>query len=176
MSEIMNEVARPSLKQLATVLVLGVERIKNVAKKPIVGQAYDPKAINWDAVDAFITNRLERTGYDSLEAVYAAALEVEETVRVAGGASKAMLDIEGSTTTPARKSELAAGDVITEKATGENFEVCYVNETIVVYKPISAEGKVTLSHAIGNRIFNNKFAKVVAEATTTDEVNAEVTE
>ena len=163
MSEIMYEGARPSLKQLATVLDLGVERVKNVAKKPIDGQVYDPKAINWDAVDAFVTNRLERTGYDSLEAVYAAALEVEETVRVAGGASKVMLDIEGSTTTPARKAELAIGDTITEKATGENFKVDFVNETIVVYSPISAEGKVTLSHAIGNRIFNNKFTKANTE-------------
>lgn len=162
MSEIMYEGARPSLKQLATVLDLGVERVKNVAKKPIDGQVYDPKAINWDAVDAFVTNRLERTGYDSLEAVYAAALEVEETVRVAS-ASKTMLDIEGSTTTPARKAELAVGDTITEKATGENFKVDFVNETIVVYSPISAEGKVTLSHAIGNRIFNNKFTKATAE-------------
>ncbi len=160
MSEIMNEVARPSLKQLAVVLDVQVERIRNVARKPIVGQAYDPKAINWDAVDTFITNRLERTGYESLEAVYEAALEVEVAVRAAGGSSKVMLDIEGSTTTPARKSELAAGDIITEKASGENFKVDYVNDTIVVYSPISAEGKITLSHAIGNRIFNNKFAKV----------------
>ena len=164
MSEIMNEVARPSLKQLAVVLDVQVERIKNVAKKPVPGVAYDPKNINWDAVDTFVTNRLERTGYESLEDVYAAALEVEVTTRVAGGASKVMLDIEGSTTTPARKAELAEGDLITEKATGETFEVCYVNETIIVYKPISAEGKITLSHAIGNRIFNNKFAKVTGEA------------
>ena len=160
MSEKNFEVARPSLKQLAVVLDIQVERIRNVAKKPIVGQAYDPKAINWDAVDAFITNRLERTGYESLEAVYEAALEVEVAVRVAGGSSKVMLDIEGSTTTPARKVELAAGDTITEKATGEIFKVDYVNETIIVYSPISEEGKTTLSHAIGNRIFNNKFAKV----------------
>lgn len=159
MSEIMNEVARPSLKQLAVVLDLQVERIRNVAKKPIVGQAYDPKAINWDAVDAFITNRLERTGYDSLEAVYEAALAVEVTIK-APGSSKTMLEVEGSTTTPARKSDLQAGDIIVEKATGEKFEVCYTNETIVVYKPINEEGKITLSHAIGNRIFNNKFEKV----------------
>ena len=164
MSEIMNEVARPSLKQLAVVLDVQVERIRNVAKKPIVGQAYDPKAINWDAVETFITNRLDRTGYESVEAVYEAALDVEVAVRAAGGSSKVMLDIEGSTTTPARKVELAVGDIITEKATGENFEVCYTNETIVVYKPISEEGKITLSHAIGNRIFNNKFAKAT-EAT-----------
>lgn len=162
MSEKNFEVARPSLKQLAVVLDLQVERIKNVAKKPIVGEAYDPKAINWDAVDAFVTNRLERTGYGSLEEVYAAACEVEVATRVAGGASKVMLEVEGSTTTPARKSDLLVGDIITEKATGENFEVCFVNETIVVYHPIVEEGKIALSHAIGNRIFNNKFAKLTA--------------
>ena len=113
MSEIMNEVARPSLKQLAVVLDVQMDRIRSVAKKPIVGQAYDPKAINWDAIETFISNRLERTGYDSIEDVFAAALEVEDAKPArAAKAEIAMLDVEGSETTPARKIEVNAGDTI----------------------------------------------------------------
>ena len=160
MSEQKNVVARPTLKQLAVVLDLQVERLRNVAKKPIVGEAYDPKATNWDAIDAFITNRLERTGYASLEEVYAAAAEVEITTTSRGTGSKIqMLDIEGSLTTPDRKCALVPGDIIVEKKSGAEFVVDYTNATIVVFKPVSAEGKETLSHAIGNRIFNNKYAK-----------------
>lgn len=161
MSELnITEVARPSLKQLATVLDVQIERIRNVAKKPVVGQAYDPTAINWDAVDTFVTNRLERTGYDTLEDVYAAALEVEvTTVTRSSGNKIEALDIEGSTTTPSRKCELVAGDTIIEKKTGAEYLVDYVNATIIVIKPFSLEGKETLSHAIGNRIFNNKYSK-----------------
>lgn len=161
MSETLKTVeAMPTLKQIATVLDLPVERVRNVAKKPIIGQAYDPKAINWDALNAFVGNRLERTGYESVEAVYEAAKEVEITVATRGtGAKIQMLDIEGSETTPSRKCELNAGDIITEKKSGTDFVVDYVNATIVVIKPISADGKETLSHAIGNRIFNNKYAK-----------------
>lgn len=152
--------ARPTLKQLATVLDVQIERIRNVAKKPIVGQAYDPTAINWDAVDTFVKNRLERTGYETLEEVYAAALEVEVVTVSRGTGSKIeALDIEGSETTPSRKCELVAGDTIIEKKTGAEYLVDYVNATIVVFKPFSIEGKETLSHAIGNRVFNNKYSK-----------------
>lgn len=161
MSELNNMMeAKPSLKQIATVLDVQIERIRNVAKKPIVGQAYDPTAINWDAVGAFVTNRLERTGYDTLEDVYNAALDVEVTTVTRGsGAKIEALDIEGSTTTPTRKCELVAGDTIVEKKTGAEYLVDYVNATIIVFKPFSTEGKETLSHAIGNRIFNNKYSK-----------------
>lgn len=168
MSEIMNEVARPSLKQLAVVLDVQMDRIRSVAKKPIVGQAYDPKAINWDAIETFISNRLERTGYDSIEDVFAAALEVEDAKPArAAKAEIAMLDVEGSETTPARKIEVNAGDTIYEKKTGTEYKVEFVNETIVVFSPISLEGKLTLSRSIGNRNFNSKFTTnkpVIAEA------------
>lgn len=160
MSEAKLVEAMPTLKQIATVLGVQVERVRSVAKKPIVGQAYDPKATNWDAIKAFIGNRLERTGYDTVEDVLAAALDVEITVASRGtGAKIQMLDIEGSVTTPSRRCELNPGDIIVEKKSGAEFVVDYVNATIVVIKPISAEGKETLSHAIGNRIFNNKYAK-----------------
>lgn len=169
MSEIMNEVARPSLKQLAVVLDVQMDRIRAVAKKPIAGQVFDPKAINWDAIDAFITNRLERTGYESVEEVYEAALLVEDAKPArAAKAEIAMLDVEGSTTTPARKIDINAGDTIYEKKTGAEFVVDYVNATIVVFSPISTEGKLTLSRSIGNRNFNSKFTTskpVVVEAT-----------
>lgn len=150
-------VAMPTLKQIAVVLDCQVERVRSVAKKPIPGEAYDPSKINWSAVEAFIGNRLDKTGYDSVEAVLDAAKEVEVTTRAVGQATK-MLEVEGSTTTPERKLDVKAGDVIVDKKKGIEYEVDYVNPTITVYHPISETGALTLSNAIGNRNFNSKFA------------------
>lgn len=150
-----------SLKQIAIVLDCPVERIRNIAKKPIVGQPYDPKAINWDAVDNFIKARLEKSGYESVDEVYDAAAEVEIATKSAGGHTVEMLAVDGSETTPKRKVDLVAGDFIAKKGTGERYVVDFVNDTIIVYSSVEcSEGKITLSHAIGNRIFNNKFNKV----------------
>ena len=173
-----------TLKQLATVLGVPMERIRTVARKPITGQLYDPKAINWDAIDAFVSNRLERTDFDSIEEVYEAAAQVvTSTGRALGGsaAPKKMLkaidvagyDEDGTAivceiaTTPERKGDLAVGDLITEKKTGVKCEVVYVDETIVAYKAITDHDEDTyvLTHSIGNRNFNSKF--VVGEYTPT---------
>lgn len=173
----MNEVARPSLKQLATVLDIAMDRIRSVAKKPITGQLYDPKAINWDAIDTFVANRLERTGYDSVEAVYEAALLVEDAKPArAAKAEQVMLDVEGNETTPARKIEVNAGDTIYEKKTGAEFKVEFVNPTIVVFSPISAEGKLTLSRSIGNRNFNSKFTLTKPAVVESESEDFEVAE
>ena len=187
-----------TLKQLATVLGVPMERIRTVARKPITGQPYDPKAINWDAIDAFVSNRLARTDFDSVEEVYAAAAEVvTSTGRALGGsaAPKKMLkaidvagyDENGSAilceiaTTPERKGNLIVGDLITEKKTGVKCEVVYTDETIVVYKAIAEHDEDTfvLTHSIGNRNFNSKFVigeyvpAPAAEAEESDTEDAE---
>lgn len=184
-----------TLKQLATVLGVPMERIRTVARKPITGQPYDPKAINWDAIDAFVSNRLARTDFDSVEEVYAAAAEVvTSTGRALGGsaAPKKMLkaidvagyDEDGAAilceiaTTPERKGNLSVGDLITEKKTGVKCEVVYVDETIVVYKAIAEHDEDTyvLTHSIGNRNFNSKFVigeYVPAPAAKAEEADTE---
>ena len=187
-----------TLKQLATVLGVPMERIRTVARKPITGQPYDPKAINWDAIDAFVSNRLARTDFDSVEEVYAAAAEVvTSTGRALGGsaAPKKMLkaidvagyDEDGAAilceiaTTPERKGNLSVGDLITEKKTGVKCEVVYTDETIVVYKAIAEHDEDTfvLTHSIGNRNFNSKFVigeyvpAPAAEAEESDTEDAE---
>lgn len=157
-----NGVSRPSLKQIAEVLGCPVDRVRSYARKPIPGEPYDPKAINWDAIDAFITGRLEKTGYETLEEVYEAALAVEvKTTSRASGVKTMMLDVDGSETTPARKIAVIPGDLIHDKKTDTDYEVEYASDTIVVYHTLEvAEGKIALSHSIGNRNFNSRFTKV----------------
>lgn len=155
---------KPSLNQLAIVLGIPAVRLQSaqVAYKPINGEPYEAKKINWSSVSSFIARRLDKTGYDSVEAVYAAALATEYTPKRATHTSA-----EGSVwgkilvgTTPVRKGDLKVGDKIMNKATNAIFNVVFVTPTIVCYEPDHANDETVVTLSIGNRMFNNKYSIV----------------
>ena len=150
-----SEDKQPSLNQLAIVLGIPAVRLQSaqVAYKPIEGEPYTAKKINWAAVSAFIDRRLDKTGFETVEEVYAAALETEYTPKRASRA-KDPNSVYGKVLfgkTPLRKGHIAVGDLIKSRKTGEIFTVVYVDDTIVVFKP---EGDEAVSQGIGNRMFN----------------------
>lgn len=160
------EGAQPSLNQLAIVLGIPAVRLQSaqVAYKPIEGQPYVAKQINWASVSAFIERRLDKTGYDSVEAVYAAALETEYTPK-RGTREKDPNSVYGKVlfgTTPLRKGNVTVGSIIKSRKTEEQFTVVYADDTIVCYKAITDEPAVTQS--IGNRMFNMNFDIVNVDA------------
>lgn len=150
----------PSLNQLAIVLGIPAARLQSnaVAYKPKVGEAYEGnKKVNWESVSEFIARRIEKTGYETVEQVYEAALATEYVPKKATH-TKDPNSVYGKVlfgTTPLRKGNVTVGTYITSKKTGEQFEVVYVNDTIVVFEPINGEFKV--SQAIGNRMFNMNY-------------------
>lgn len=161
------EIARPSLHQLAIVLAIPYARLasQQVAFKPVQGQPYT-KEINWDAVDAFVERRLDKTDYDSVEAVYAAALEVEYSPKARRSANPD--SVWGKMlfgTTPMRKGNLKVGDIIKHKKTGVTGTIVFVNDTIVCYDEITEDGSRVPTSSIGNRVFNNQFEIVSSEGT-----------
>lgn len=152
-------VARPSLHQLAMVLAIPYARLasQQVAYKPIQGQPYT-KDINWEAVDAFVERRLDKTEYSSVEDVMAAALEVEYTPK--GRRTADPNSVWGKMlfgTTPMRKGNLKEGDIIRHKKSGTTGKVVFVNDTIVCYDEITEDGSRVPTNSIGNRVFNNQF-------------------
>ena len=161
----------PSLNQLAIVLAIPAARLQSaqVAYKPIEGEAYVAKKINWQSVSEFIERRLDKTGYDTVEAVYEAALATEYTPKRATRA-KDPNSVYGKVlfgTTPVRKGDVKVGDTIYDKKTNAAHQVVFVDETIVCYKECCDEPTVT--NAVGNRMFNMNFAfEPAAEAVTED--------
>lgn len=150
---------QPSLNQLAIVLGVPATRLQSaqVAYKPIEGEAYVAKKINWVSVSEFIARRLDKTGYTSVEDVYTAALATEYTPKRATR-EKDPNSVYGKVlfgTTPVRKGHLQVGDKITNKKTGETATVVFVTDTIVCYENENDEFKVT--NSIGNRMFNLNF-------------------
>ena len=49
-----------TLRRVCTAADLKYHRYNNAARKPIVGQVYDPEAINWDAVRQTVTKEDEK--------------------------------------------------------------------------------------------------------------------
>lgn len=149
----------PTLHQLAVVLDIPYARIANpqVAYKPQMGKPYTKDEINWDSIDAFITRRLEKTGFASIEDLKNAALEVDYTPKLRSRNPDSVWGKMLFGTTPVRKGSLKVGDKIRCKKTGIGGVVVFVNDTIVCYDPF-VEGDVKEPTAsIGNRVFNNTF-------------------
>ena len=153
----------PSLNQLAIVLGIPAVRLQSaqVAYKPVEGQPYNAKAINWASVSAFIERRLDKTDFDSVQAVYEAACATEYTPKRGGGRAAAEGSVYGKTlfgTVPVRKGNVQVGDTIYKKKDGSANTVIFVNDTIVVYEAAHDEGTQVASEAIGNRMFNMNFS------------------
>ena len=69
-----------SLKAFALALDIPATRLYAIAKRPIVGQVYDPNAKNWDAISEFLSAKVS--------AADAAITSMDELVRVAAEKDK----------------------------------------------------------------------------------------
>ena len=86
MQEIMETMGTPTLKAIAEVFGVPAQRIYSVAKQPKEGVVYDAKVYNWDAIERFITRRLDADkGLATLEDVIAAALVIDEELKERDG-------------------------------------------------------------------------------------------
>ena len=100
-----------SLKAFALALDIPATRLYAIAKRPIVGQVYDPNAKNWDAINEFLTNKVTAADatITSLEELVLVAVEKEKwmaenaTARVATGSN--LIDVDGGKM-PKRKAAM----------------------------------------------------------------------
>lgn len=100
-----------SLKAFALALDIPATRLYAIAKRPIIGQVYDPNAKNWDAINEFLTNKVTAADatITSLEELVTVAVEKEKwmaenaTARVATGSN--LIDVDGGKM-PKRKAAM----------------------------------------------------------------------
>lgn len=100
-----------SLKAFALALDIPATRLYAIAKKPIVGQVYDPNAKNWDAINEFVTNKLSapEAVITTMEELVEVAAEKEKwmaenaSARVSTGNN--LIDVDGGKM-PKRKSAM----------------------------------------------------------------------
>ena len=100
-----------ALKAFALALDIPATRLYAIAKRPIIGQVYDPNAKNWDAINEFLTNKVTAADatITSLEELVLVAVEKEKwmaenaTARVATGSN--LIDVDGGKM-PKRKAAM----------------------------------------------------------------------
>lgn len=109
----------PTLKAIAAALDVPQQRIYSVAKQPKAGEVYDRNAYNWDAIDRFVTRRLDPDkNIGTHEEVLALAVEKDKLFKTSDGrrgtraTTKDELVLPDGSGMPARKKELSLGQEV----------------------------------------------------------------
>lgn len=149
--KIMAELGTPSLKAFAGVFDLNPVRFYSVAKQPKEGVVYDAKVFNWDAIERFITRRLDaEKGLATLEDVVKAALIVEEELKQSdgrrssnrgeGSAYGAKIEVDGKMVAKRRFAnfEMENGQLVTLKKDPEVYAIVLQTASHTVLRPVNS--------------------------------------
>lgn len=150
---LMEKMGTPTLKALAAVFDLKPVRLYSVAKQPKEGVVYDAKVYNWDAIERFITRRLDaEKGLPDLAAVITKALEIDEELkktdgrrapRGEGGAYGRKIEVDGKMI-PARRfanHEMSSGMFVALKGDPRVYEIVMQTLSHTVLRPVKSPTK-----------------------------------
>lgn len=149
---LMAEMGTPSLKAIAGVFELNPVRIYSVAKQPKEGMVYDPHVYNWDALERFVTRRLDpEKGLATLKDIVAKALEIDKVLketdgrrganRGEGAAWNAKIEVDG-VLVPKRRFknfEMDANQPVVLKQDPEVYAIVLQTATHTVVRPLNSE-------------------------------------
>lgn len=148
--KVMETMGTPSLKAIAAVFDLNPVRLYSVAKQPKEGVVYDAKVFNWDAIERFITRRLDADkGLATLDAVIAAALEKDKELqandgrrsanRGEGSAWNAKIEVDGQMIAKRRFAnfEMENGCMVTLKKDPEVYAIVLQTASHTVLRPLA---------------------------------------
>lgn len=148
--QIMAELGTPTLKAFAAVFDLNPVRLYSVAKQPKEGVVYDAKVFNWDAIERFITRRLDADkGLATLEDVVQAALIKDEelkakdgrrSVRGEGSGYGAKIEVDGKMVAKRRFAnfEMENGQLVTLKKDAEVYAIVLQTASHTVLRPVNS--------------------------------------
>lgn len=148
--KIMSEIGTPSLKAIAAVFDLNAVRLYSVAKQPKEGVVYDAKVFNWDAIERFITRRLDADqGLATLEDVVKAALAKDEELKAADGRRTSnrgegtgygeKIEVDGKMVAKRRFAnfEMENGQLVTLKKDPEVYAIVLQTASHTVLRPLA---------------------------------------
>lgn len=168
----------PSMRAIAEAVGGNQQRVYTIAKQPIAGQPYDPDVINWDAIERFVTKRLNPDeGIGTYDEVIAKAYDFDANKKahdrrrgVSGGNAAEMITLPDGSTTPKRRMELTQGQRVMLRTDKEGivYNVVLLSDTDIV---LQREGWPSLK-SLGNWTTNQKiltdesiFDKLIADRT-----------
>ena len=148
--QIMAELGTPTLKAFAAVFDLNPVRLYSVAKQPKEGVVYDAKVFNWDAIERFITRRLDPDkDLATLEDVVQAALIKDEelkakdgrrSVRGEGSGYGEKIEVDGKMVAKRRFAnfEMENGQLVTLKKDAEVYAIVLQTASHTVLRPVNS--------------------------------------
>ena len=168
--QIMETMGQPTLKAIAAVFDLNPVRLYSVAKQPKEGVVYDAKVYNWDAIERFITRRLDADlGLATLADVIEAALKKDEelkandgrrsTNRGEGSAWNAKVEVDGQMVAKRRFAnfEMENGCLVTLKKDAEVYAIVLQTASHTVLRPVICTEKID-----GEYAFKGNDVKVIS--------------
>ena len=170
-TEIMETLGTPTLKAIAAVFDVPTQRIYSVAKQPKEGEVYDAKVFNWDAVERFITRRLDaEKGLATIEDVITAALakDVEfkeqdgrrSVNRGEGRNEKITVDGKEVAVRKYKNFEIDADTYVCLRKDACVYKIVMQTLTHTVLRPVNADGTFASEtvKCISNSMLNMKGA------------------
>ena len=168
---IMETMGMPTLKAIAAVFDLNPVRLYSVAKQPKEGVVYDAKVYNWDAIERFITRRLDADqGLATLEDVITAALKKDEELKASdgrrssnrgeGSAWNAKIEVDGQMIAKRRFAnfEMENGCLVTLKKDAEVYAIVLQTASHTVLRPVICVEK----NEAGEYFFKGNDIKVIS--------------
>ena len=153
-----------SLKAFALALDIPATRLYAIAKRPIVGQVYDPNAKNWDAINEFLTAKVSAPDatITSVEELVKVAAEKEKwmaenaTARVATGNN--LIDVDGGKM-PKRKSAMF------EMGNEQESLLCFKHDASVYKMVYQTLGYTAIRQVNEDGSFAKEEIRVISNAT-----------
>ena len=149
--EIMEMKGAPTLKAIAAVFDIPNQRIYTVAKQPKEGEVYDAKVYNWEAIERFITRRLDPDkGLATLEDVIDAALVKDAEFKEADGRRSAnrgsavnKIEVDGQmvATRKYKNFEMETNMPICLRKDANVYKIVMQTLTHTVLRPINQDGE-----------------------------------
>ncbi len=150
---IMEEKGTPTLKAIAQVFDLQAVRLYSVAKQPKEGEVYDAKVFNWDAIERFVTRRLDADkDLATIEDVIAKALEIDVQLKEQDGrrvsrtgATNKKIEVDGKMIAVRKYAnfDVASGLFICLKKDPNVYKIVYQTVSHTVLVPVAdTEGAI----------------------------------
>ena len=168
--QIMETMGQPTLKAIAAVFDLNPVRLYSVAKQPKEGVVYDAKVYNWDAIERFITRRLDADqGLATLADVIEAALKKDEELKAndgrrssnrgEGSAWNAKIEVDGQMVAKRRFAnfEMENDCLVTLKKDAEVYAIVLQTASHTVLRPVICAEKID-----GEYAFKGHDVKVIS--------------
>jgi hypothetical protein len=154
---IMEAKGQPTLKAIAMVVGVVPHRMYSIAKQPMEGQVYDAKVFNWDAIEKFLSKRLNaEKGFGTMEDLVAEAHKIDEQLKTEDGrrtvVTKEVIVLSTGKTTPKRRYDFPVGAVVLYKdePVGVEHTVVFTTDVNVVIQLNGTQELKLLSNGMAN--------------------------